>query len=95
MLDPNKRIIDCTAGELVAFLQPIIKDQIEKAFNDKNAKDIRNKVYSISELSKTGLVGKYHRIKTLLQMSKLEQTADGKITGSSVWLYLNNGVITL
>ena len=89
-MDPNKRIIDLTVLQLAEIIKEITEVSIKMALSAQYNHDLKNKVLSINQLAELGIVGKYHRIKTLLENGDIKQTADGKISGLSVWEYLNS-----
>ncbi len=89
-MDPQKRIIDLTVLQLAEIIKEITEVSIKMALSTQYNNDLKNKVLSINQLAELGIVGKYHRIKTLIESGEIKQTADGKISGLSVWEYLNS-----
>ena len=61
----------------------------EELANFKNA-ELQNGSFTINQLAEKNIVGKYHRIKSLIAAGALTQLPDGKISGLSVYNYLNN-----
>ena len=62
-------------------------EAVEQA--EKKNEEIRNKTFKIAELEKLNIVGKYRRIKTLISHKDLILTTDGRITGESIYNYIN------
>jgi hypothetical protein len=86
----STRIIDLTVNELNELIttttQKVISTELA---NFKNA-ELQNRSFSINELAQKNIVGKYHRIKSLIESGELTQLSDGKISGLSVYNFLNN-----
>lgn len=86
----STRIIDLSVSQFSELIKHCTREIIEEALAKKASDDIKNKTYSINELAETNLVGKYHRIKSLIASGALTQLSDGKISGFSLYQYLNN-----
>jgi hypothetical protein len=66
-------------------------DALNKRFDDLEGKITSSEgaqTYTISELSKLGIIGKYTRIKTLINKGILKSLPDGRISKTEVTNYL-------
>ena len=88
-MTPDTRIIDLTVFELQLLIERSALQSINKALEAQYNQQMQNRTYTIHELGQLNIVGKYTKIKNLISSGDLKVTPDGKITGSSVYSYLN------
>ncbi|MFZ4398857.1 MAG: hypothetical protein ACOYO1_02390 [Bacteroidales bacterium] len=85
----EKRVIDLNVEELQRIIIETTQAVIQAENSNVKTAEIKNRVFTINELAGLNLLGKYHKIKSLIKTGQLHQTADGKITGESVYNYTN------
>ena len=88
-MNKDTRLIDLTVEQLTEIITIVTSSVINNSLNDKKGEEIRNKTFKIAELEKLNIVGKYRRIKTLISHKDLIITTDGRITGESIYNYIN------
>lgn len=88
-MNKDTRIIDLTVSDLTEIITIVCSSVINNSLSDQKNEEIKNKTFKIAELEKLNLVGKYRRIKTLISHKDLILTTDGRITGESIFNYIN------
>ncbi len=88
-MNKDTRLIDLTVSELTEIITIVTSSVINNSLTEKKNEEIRNKTFKIAELEKLNIVGKYRRIKTLISHKDLILTTDGRITGESIYNYIN------
>ena len=90
MITGQTRLIDLSVSDLQQLIEGITEKVISEAIQRKENTTMCSKTYSFNELAELGIVGKYHKIKSLIKSGALTQLADGRISGFSLYKYLNN-----